>query len=542
MEKEMTKTIRLEMGQFMDDTVETDGAYQKKALLVYEGDFDSVDGKVKITPEHIHLLAKTHNGSLAKLSRLLAGSSAKVYPPVQLDHSTSATMTVGRLVGDVEIGEHQEDGKTKLALYGHLKILGGDNIEKVKDGRWTHLSIGADLDSGKINEISIVPFPAAKNASFLSQYAPESSKGEVEMGHGKHHLAHKEHMKKHLAHMHEHEKKMAEHEKVMAKHMEHAEGKGSHEEHLKHMEHYEEHMKGHMAHMAEHESHMAEHCAHMKKHLHLKSHLMKHLGMKEEEAENHLEKISDEEADRIAGEIGEDASKIQKHEKQEESEEHKAKMAAFQSGFATLKSGLDSKVKLAKLEAKKSSVMVRLAALKADAKITPAEIKKIDVVKLAGSTDETINAVLKSYEDRQPVIMTGAYGTKKAVNLAAAAKKSAEEKYLAEARKTIKLSSEPEETKKVDPYEPVESHKESSTLETEHHAHSHLEAHEHLKKLYAEGKHDEAHEYLKKMMGGQEEHAEMSHDVEKQVEHLSKAVLSLQTEFDNVVNLVESNF
>ena len=139
-------------------------------MLVYTGKFNSLDGEVEIKDEDIEKLATNHNGMLASLKRLAVGDvPVKHYPPLQLDHSTSAKDTVGRLVGDLEVGEHTTpEGKYK-ALFGKVRILGKENVEKVMDGRWTHVSIGADLESHKITELTITPFPAAADASLLSK-------------------------------------------------------------------------------------------------------------------------------------------------------------------------------------------------------------------------------------------------------------------------------------------------------------------------------------------------------------------------------------
>ncbi len=79
----------------------------KPAMLVYTGSFESMDGPVEIKDEDIEKLASNHNTLLAKLSRLASGDvHPKHNPPIQLDHSTSARDTVGRLVGNLTVGEH----------------------------------------------------------------------------------------------------------------------------------------------------------------------------------------------------------------------------------------------------------------------------------------------------------------------------------------------------------------------------------------------------------------------------------------------------
>ena len=165
--------VQLQSGAFEEEvTSDTGDRLDKKALLVYCGEFQSLDGPVQIKDEDIEKLAANHNGLFAKFSRMATGAEipAKFMPPIQLDHSTSAKDTVGRLVGNLMPGDFETgDGKKVKALYGTVRILGKENVDKVRDGRWTHLSIGADLENHTLSELTITPFPAAPEASLLSK-------------------------------------------------------------------------------------------------------------------------------------------------------------------------------------------------------------------------------------------------------------------------------------------------------------------------------------------------------------------------------------
>lgn len=162
-----------------EPAVQEDGKYEKDVILVHEGEFSSMDGPVEITPQIIEMMVDTHNSRLSKLKKLANGDyPMKECPPIQLDHSTSATMTVGRLVGPLSSERiTTSDGKTVLAAKGRMRILGKENQEKVEDGRWCHVSIGADLGSGHLSELSITPFPADPNASMLSKLMNGRSTG-----------------------------------------------------------------------------------------------------------------------------------------------------------------------------------------------------------------------------------------------------------------------------------------------------------------------------------------------------------------------------
>ena len=96
------KRIQLFSGELDDKIVsskEDSSQLEKKVMLVYTGKFNSLDGEVEIKDEDIEKLASNHNGMLASLKRLAVGDvPVKHYPPLQLDHSTSAKDTVGRLI------------------------------------------------------------------------------------------------------------------------------------------------------------------------------------------------------------------------------------------------------------------------------------------------------------------------------------------------------------------------------------------------------------------------------------------------------------
>lgn len=147
-----------------------DSFLEKEAMLVYPGKFQSMDGEVEITDEHVAKLADTHNSLLSKVKRMATGEiPLRDCPPVQLDHQPTAVNTVGRVIGELSVRDAEIEGQNVKALFGKVRILGRENVEKVRDGRWIHLSIGADLEKGKLNELTITPFPAASQAAMLGK-------------------------------------------------------------------------------------------------------------------------------------------------------------------------------------------------------------------------------------------------------------------------------------------------------------------------------------------------------------------------------------
>jgi hypothetical protein len=369
----------------------------KRALLVYAGVFKSMDGEVEITPAHIEVLIANHNAKLAALGDTVRMAD---YPPIQLDHSTSAKDTVGRLIGPLELGTHNG----VVALFGNVRILGLENWEKVADGRWTHLSIGADLDLGELQELTITPFPAAKNACLLS------AKGAVSMA------------KK--------VKRLMENEKISEDEAKEKLSKMTDEEKTKLGADEDEDDKTKLS------------------------------GDKDaDEDEDDKTKLSgDKDADdkaKLAAELS--AKKLEDEEKDAEekkkaiaSDEGKAKLSAALKGF-------QSQAGNVRLALRAANIQSRFARLRSCAKVSPAELKKMDFVKLAASNNETLEAVLKTYEDREPVIHVGQYGSLKATSASQIAKEVKLSSLEAETRANMstlsgkkgaktKLSSEPFET------------------------------------------------------------------------------------------------
>jgi hypothetical protein len=338
---------------------------EKRAALVYAGTFNSMDGEVTITPAHIEVLCRNHNEKLEKL-----GGEVKIsdYPPVQVDHSTSAHDTVGRLIGEVDIGTYQG----QVALFGTVRILGQENWEKVADGRWTHLSIGADLEAGIIQEITVTPFPAAQGACFLSK------KGVQHMG-----------KKKLVSESETDETK--EHEEKETK----EEGDSKEEAKLS----------------------------------------------ADSDADDETKLSADNDEDEDEDEKKKLAEKEEAEKDEEEAKNLKAKLSAFSAKSSNIRLAL-----------KTANVKTRFARLRSQAKVTPAELKKMDFAKLCASNDATIDAVLATYESREPVIFVGQYGSIKASNAS-------------EVAKQVRLSAQEEETRARFTSIPKKSTKLSSVVE-----------------------------------------------------------------------------
>jgi outer membrane biosynthesis protein TonB len=391
--------VQLSAGEIINPDIHTTIQSDRRALLVYMGHFNSLDGPVDITYDHLQHIANNHNERIAKLGDFARMSD---YPPIQLDHSRSARDTVGRLIGPVELGVHEG----VAALFGQVRILGCDNWEKVCDGRWTHLSINADLEKGKIQELTITPFPAAENAVLLKK-GEEMAKKKLEETEEKK----------------DEKKEEAEDEKVELSEDKDEDDKKLAEDEGKKDEEKEEteEEKAKKVELSKTQvdetfEHRGQECKIIWSSLKGDGTDTRYWGVCSDlelqtrptnsraEAKSALKKMVEENEKEATGLSAEE-------EKATKKIEMSAALSTFQSSASSLR-----------LAMRKANISARLSKLKADAKITPAEIKKMNLVELAGSNDQTINAVLKSYEGRQPVIHTGQLGSLKATNAAEIAK------------------------------------------------------------------------------------------------------------------------
>lgn len=397
----MSKKIKLNAIGYLADGGEekSESVYERPVMMVYTGEFDSMDGPVTISDEHVNLLAKNHNSLLERVKRLATGEiPMRDCPPLQLDHSTSASHTIGRLVGPLTVGHIDIEGSQRLALFGMARFLGKDNVEKAKDGRYTHVSIGADLEDGVINELSVTPFPAAPKASLLSKRrmakhgdveyeVVEIEPGEYDIYVGGQKVSH-------------HAGTAEEVDSEAKRYIDHEKGEKQMHEKLK------KHLMEHRKMSAEEAEKLSKDCL---------AHHMKHMGMDEEKMGKHMSEAKDEELKRMS----DDYDKHLKHLAEGapahggESDAPEAKMAKAREGFVKLAAGMKKGNTELRLQIKKSHVQARLSKLRSEWKVSPAELKKLDVVKLAELDDSALEACLSTFDAREPVMFRGMVGTSK---------------------------------------------------------------------------------------------------------------------------------
>lgn len=525
-------------------TAEDGKSLDKKAMLVYCGKFNSLDGEVEIKDTDIDTLAANYNSLVAKLGRLASGDvPLKHAPPIQLDHSTSAKDTVGRLIGPLEIGEHKlEDGTAVKALFGTVRVLGKENVEKVADGRWTHLSIGADLADHKISELTITPFPAAADASLLSrpqraivEYRGKGFKVIYQAPQGYYVVwadGYKEGPYDNIDEVKEHlrNSEVDEWNKLSEK----EENKNLSEGDTMDYKSMKEKME------------MYAKC---------KQHLMDEQKLSDEDAEKKLGEMKDEELSQMASDQDAKMKKLADEDeaKKKLAEDAKAEMSKHSGELKKLAAQMKDTQSKVQLAAKKGKLSVRLARLKADAKITPAELKKLSIDDLVKKSDEAVEAVLESFEKREPSLSVGLYGSVRAMTAS----------QMHNSLKKLRMSKLELETMLNMPSKRDEALKRLAALqEEEKEINVHIDnvpqgshptemegfdlAYDEMKKLMDEGKIDDAKEKMKSYMAGlmkTDKDTEVGMgEAEKEMSELAEEVKKMQTGFVDFVKLTAKSF
>jgi hypothetical protein len=374
------------------------------SVLVYTGEFESLDGPVEISETTLERLVESHNTRLERLSQQHDDIPSYAYPPIQLDHSVSSKDTVGRVMGRLFIDDYTlETGEVVKAVYGYPRFLGAENIACVQDGRWCHLSIGADLESGRLAELSVTPFPAAEYASLLSRRGPKSDNLSTN-NQRKGQKMNREQLKKYLM---EYENMSDEAAEKKLKAMD--------DEAMKDLA---KKAKAKMQDGGDDDD-------------------KKDMSGKEDDDKKDMADGSDEKTE------GNGDSKDDKKEKKEDDDDsdtvnidlkNKNKKMGQGSGgsnvkrmaknrLSSIKKSFADTLGEARLASRKTKILSRLSALKAEAKITPAEIKKLSIDDMAKKSDEVVDEVLKTYEAREPTVLVGMVGTTNADSLSEVHKK-----------------------------------------------------------------------------------------------------------------------
>lgn len=160
----------------------------RPAILVHVGEFMSGDGPISFDEERIHSVIDNHNAQINKLAKEYGGFEKMplgAFPPILDQHEQdSNNRIIGRLAAllSFEKRDIPKVGKNIPCATTQITFLGSDTVEKVKDGRIYHLSIGINEDDNTLGEVSVVIEPAAPGAMLLSKNKTKSKlRGEVRM-------------------------------------------------------------------------------------------------------------------------------------------------------------------------------------------------------------------------------------------------------------------------------------------------------------------------------------------------------------------------
>lgn len=564
------------LGEAIDRAKDSDSSIERDALLVYTGKFQSADGEVVVSDDQLSRLAANHNGILSKLKRLATGSTeihAKHFPPIQLDHSTSAKDTIGRLIGDVELRETEVDGEKVKALFGRVRILGRENVERVLDGRWTNLSIGADFDEGYISEVTVTPFPAASDASLLSkkrQFAKGDEAGSLEENYKK--------LESYIQKIKGDINATSWKDEVMINLPPSIKGLNPTPESENYFKKAFATLKPKLeavgvkiksspnfksalftwfeVEFTKNTKLSSEEPMDKEK---LKKHLMDKKNLSADEADKELSRLeaeeNKEELSKLSEEIEKDelssdadsddnVNKLAKEEVDDEKKE--AKLTAAREKIKNLSAGFRSSIGATRLAAKQSTILNRLSKLRAEGKVTPAEIKKMDISKLSASSDEAISLVLQSYEDREPVIMAGMIGDSRSMNISEVQKKNKLAKLEAETRANMPFMSHVDKNVKRLSEGEQEAGKDTVNIHVDTDPHTDLEGeYGEIEKLMDDGNMDEAKKKLKGWLakmkclgGGSNEYTETATaETEKQLSAMAAEISKLEKQFNDLQKL-----
>lgn len=391
----------------------SESCVERDAIFCYEGKFVDMDGNtVNVTADKLRKLATRHNATyqLALAKATEAGKTevdAADCPPVQVDHSTSGWDTVGRIFGMLRLVDGyvpRPGAKPVVALAGPVRFLGKDNVERATDGRWATLSTAADFDEGYFTELTVTPFPAAKSARLLKQ--GKLSKY-VEQSHldGKWYVMDPD-----------------EAESIGPFNSK-AEAERARQNNLSEAKMDKEKLKRHLAECKKMSADEAE------KHLAaLSEEETKKLAAEADEHEKKLAADKDEAEKKLAADKADEEKRLADEKKKEEDSKLAAetarttRLAAAKTNFVKLAKEARSSFSTSRIEARKDTIVHRLASLRSKKKITPAEIKAIDLVKLSAKSDDQLEAFFEGFELREDVVLVGQRGTAKAEPVARLAK------------------------------------------------------------------------------------------------------------------------
>ncbi len=179
-----------------DNGGDQDAQIVRSAILVHAGEngqpmeFQSGDGPIKFDEARIRNVVEVHNAKLKKLAADYGGEDKipmGAYEPILDSHADDSNdRVIGRLTGPLtfEYRDVPKVGKrVPCAIAQGITFLGKGTVDRVKDGRIYHLSIGINEVDNSLGETSTVVTPAAPGAMLLKAQPkkPKQDKGVSKM-------------------------------------------------------------------------------------------------------------------------------------------------------------------------------------------------------------------------------------------------------------------------------------------------------------------------------------------------------------------------
>lgn len=186
----------------------------------------------------------------------------------------------------------------------------------------------------------------------------------------------------------------------------------------------------------------------------LKKYLMEHKKMSEADADKHLASLSKEDEEKLSGEVDAEMKRMSEEKEKEEklaAEQKEKELSAKRAELTKLHADFRASQEKSAMLARKGTVMARLSRLKASAKITPAEIKKLSTEDLAKKTDAELSSFFEGYEKREPQVILGLVGDARAVDVSKVVAQKRLSKLEQEMRQNMPLSKRVAELSAKDP-------------------------------------------------------------------------------------------
>ncbi|MFV8250237.1 hypothetical protein [Bdellovibrio bacteriovorus] len=155
---------------------EKTGSLYKRAMICRTGDFVGIYGEVTVTKEMLEKIAEKYNRERAN------PQNENDFAPLQVDHNTSADVTKGRVMADMEVKQidpellGESEGTVIWGLFATIRVDNEEAIEKVESGEYANLSIFFNDETFEVMEVSFVGVEGARRSIILSHKIP--SKGE----------------------------------------------------------------------------------------------------------------------------------------------------------------------------------------------------------------------------------------------------------------------------------------------------------------------------------------------------------------------------